>query len=94
MTLQTLQPSAKNKGLVGSHGQIIHHSKDKAKVKSSSGSNKIHVFEDKSSTISQKKNKMEERGVQTEPVESDEVKSLTTGNSYIIISPLCRLPIK
>lgn len=81
VSLQTLQPSAKTKGLVGPHGQIVHHGKDlKSKPKSQPlQPGKIQVFEDRGSNIGQKKNKMEERAVQTDPIEVDEVKPILAG---------------
>ncbi|XP_046643564.1 geminin-like [Daphnia pulicaria] len=81
VTLQTLQPSAKTKGLVGSHGQIIHHGKDlKSKQKTQSIQGKIQVFEDKTSNTGPKKNMVEDRGVQTDPIELEESKSKTAEN--------------
>ncbi|XP_046438991.1 geminin-like [Daphnia pulex] len=81
VTLQTLQPSAKTKGLVGSHGQIIHHGKDlKSKQKTPSIQGKIQVFEDKTSNTGPKKNMVEDRGVQTDPIELEESKSKTAEN--------------
>jgi hypothetical protein len=78
--LQTLQPSAKTKGLVGSHGQINHHGKDlKSKQKTQSIQGKIQVFEDKTSNTGPKKNMVEDRGVQTDPIELEESKSKTAG---------------
>ena len=78
--MQTLQPSAKTKGLVGSHGQIIHHGKDfKSKQKTQSIQGKIQVFEDKKSNTGPKKNMVEDRGVQTDPIELEGSKSTTTG---------------
>jgi hypothetical protein len=71
--LQTLQPSAKTKGLVGSHGLVSNSNlkdtttltKPRQKVQTNLTS-KIAVFEDKASIDESKKNKVEDRGVQTE----------------------------
>ena len=85
VTLQTLQPSAKTKGLVGSHGQIIHHGKDlKSKQKIQLSQGKIQIFEDKTSNTGQKKNMVEDRGVQTDPIESESLKSTTVGMLFCI----------
>lgn len=88
--MQTLQPSAKIKGLVGSHGQIIHSTKDglkpkhvNPKIPASLGSSKIHVFEDESSSkhpAKLKSTQVEERGVQTDMPVNEELKSITSGN--------------
>lgn len=83
VSLQTLQPSAKTKGLVGSHGQIIHHSKEqKLKQKNPTVPGKIQVFEDQSSNTTHKKNKVEERGVQTDPIELEAPKPLSSGIGF------------
>lgn len=82
--MQTLQPLAKSKGLVGSHGQIIHPSKDTRLVKKPQANiGKIHIFEDESSKIKPKKTilKMEEKEVQTDESSLSDLKSITTGNS-------------
>ncbi|KAK4019937.1 geminin [Daphnia magna] len=76
VTLQTLQPSARTKGLVGSHGQIVHHGKDSKSKQKTQG--KIQVFEDKTSNTAQKKIMMEDRGVQTDPVVMEGSKSTTS----------------
>lgn len=80
VTLQTLQPSARTKGLVGSHGQIVHHGKDSKSKQKTQG--KIQVFEDKTSNTAQKKIMMEDRGVQTDPVVMEGSKSTTSGISF------------
>lgn len=80
VSLQTLQPSARTKGLVGSHGQIVHHSKEqKLKQKNPTMPGKIQVFEDRSSSTVQKKNKVEERGIQTDPIELEAPKLISSG---------------
>jgi hypothetical protein len=87
VTLQTLKPSAKTKGLVGSHGQIIHHGKDlKSKQKTQSIQGKIQVFEDKTSITGPKKNRVEDQGVQTDPIELEESKSKTAGIRGVVDS--------
>lgn len=83
VSLQTLQPSARTKGLVGSHGQIVHHGKEqKLKQKHSTMAGKIQVFEDRTSNPSQKKGKMEEKGIQTDPTEFEATKLITSGNFF------------
>lgn len=94
VTLQTLQPSARVKGLVGSHGQIVHPGKEAVKSKSVKNSNhtaglgKIQVFEDESSQngrLKPKSPQVEERGIQTDPAESQDFKTLTSGMLYLSV---------
>ena len=100
VTLQTLQPSARVKGLVGSHGQVVHPTKEVLRTKKSNAgkvptppsTGKIHIFEDESSGMGHKKTpktpKLEDRGVQTDTSELDDFTSLTSGkpfrNTFII----------
>jgi len=81
------------KGLVGSHGQIVHPGKEAVKSKSIKNSNhtgglgKIQVFEDESSQngrLKPKSPQVEERGIQTDPAESQDFKTLTSGNGYYL----------
>ena len=79
--MQTLQPSAKVKGLVGKDS--VKSTKPTKKVQAVNG--KIHVFEDSStSNVSQPKKTavtMEDKDVQTEDFAvEDQIKSMTTGN--------------
>lgn len=92
MSLQTLQPSARVKGLVGPHGQIVHPAKEVLKSKRSNvgkvptppSTGKLHIFEDESRGMELKKNKSEDKGIQTETSELDDFKSLTSGKKSLI----------
>merc|ERR1711911_115711 len=78
VTLQTLQPSAKVKGLVGSCGLVMNKGKDGAlgKPRRKVSSTKITVFEDKSPEYQTKKPEMQECGVQTELETSEAIRSM------------------
>lgn len=88
VTLQTLQPSAKAKGLVGKDS--VKSTKPTKKVQAVNG--KIHVFEDSVNSVTQPKKNvatMEDKNVQTEDVgTSDDIKSMTTGKMKHFISSL------
>lgn len=84
--MQTLQPLANLKGLVGSHGQIIHSSKETKFVKKPQATTgKLQIFEDESRHTKPKKTvlKMEEKEVQTEESSFNDLKSMTTGKTKI-----------
>ena len=83
VTLQTLQPSAKVKGLVGSSGLVVNGSMGKdlkpRRKTSQSSSVKIAVFEDKAREAEVRKNRVEDRGVQTECETSSAIQSMISG---------------